>query len=394
MLFVQGYLKIRASGYSAERFLNLCKNKNIKIWGVKPTKQGYEMYITISDFRKLKPIMRKTKTKVMIEERIGLPFFFYKHRKRFLFFIGIFLCAFLVFIGTFFVWNIEITGNQSVTKEVVLEYLESKNVMHGMLKTNVECERIAKDIRREFDDVIWVSASLEGTKLSIHIKENMDNLKEKKEENIVCDIVSDKDGKIISIITRNGVPKVKEGSEVKKGDVLVSGVIEVLNDAKEVVENHGVKADADIIIETMETVEYMLQEEYKAKEYTTKKRVIPWIKIGNIIFEFKFLKHDFANYEVVTQETQLRIGENFFLPVFFGKQQIKEYKWQTKKYTDKEMENLLSTFWGNYLKKLEENNCIIVNYSVDTANGNGEKKLSAKMVLWQECGERRKIVDF
>ena len=79
MLFVQGYLKIRASGYSAERFLNLCKNKNIKIWGVKPTKQGYEMYITISDFRKLKPIMRKTKTKVMIEERIGLPFFFYNY---------------------------------------------------------------------------------------------------------------------------------------------------------------------------------------------------------------------------------------------------------------------------------------------------------------------------
>ena len=79
---MQGYLRIIVTGYSPERFLNLCKNKNIDIWGLQPQKDTYKMHIKVKDFKKIKPMVRKTVSKVKIEKKIGLPFFFFKFRIR------------------------------------------------------------------------------------------------------------------------------------------------------------------------------------------------------------------------------------------------------------------------------------------------------------------------
>ena len=48
--YLQGYLKICVTGYSPERFLNLCKNKKIAIWGLEPANNHYEMYMKIDNF--------------------------------------------------------------------------------------------------------------------------------------------------------------------------------------------------------------------------------------------------------------------------------------------------------------------------------------------------------
>ena len=87
LTYIKGYVQIRASGYSPERFINACKHRNIRIWGLIANKGCYEMYTTIREFKKLKPIIRKTGTKVTVIGRYGLPFFIYRHRKRKIFWL-------------------------------------------------------------------------------------------------------------------------------------------------------------------------------------------------------------------------------------------------------------------------------------------------------------------
>lgn len=74
--YVRGYLKIRVSGASVERFLNACSHRGIYLWGLKPVGAAYEMNITIKGFRQLKPVLRKTGTRIVIIKRTGLPFFY------------------------------------------------------------------------------------------------------------------------------------------------------------------------------------------------------------------------------------------------------------------------------------------------------------------------------
>ena len=194
-------------------------------------------------------MIRKTGTKVLIVKRTGLPFFLYKYRKRKLFFGGACLCLFMILYMSRMIWGIDISGNTTYTDEALLKYLSSRNVKNGMAKSDVDCARIVKDIRKEYNDIIWVSASVRGTKLYIQIKENEDSIPvdEKGEENKAVDIVADRDCIVKDIVVRKGVVKVREGDTVKKGDVLISGQVPVNNDAKEVTGYQYHESDADIL---------------------------------------------------------------------------------------------------------------------------------------------------
>lgn len=72
--YIRGYLFIRVTGYSAERFLNACRHRGIRLWNMHPAGNAYEMNISIRGFRKIKPIVRKTGVRVIITGREGLPF--------------------------------------------------------------------------------------------------------------------------------------------------------------------------------------------------------------------------------------------------------------------------------------------------------------------------------
>ena len=80
--YFRGSLRIRISGFSPERFLNACMHRNIYIWNIQPVQDFYEMNISISDFRMLKPILKKTGVRAVIIKRYGFPFFLFQHRKR------------------------------------------------------------------------------------------------------------------------------------------------------------------------------------------------------------------------------------------------------------------------------------------------------------------------
>ena len=392
--YIQGYLRIRVTGYSPERFLNLCKNKKIDVWGLDAGHNAYDMYIKVSGFRKLKPILRKTQTKVSILERYGLPFFFYHYRKRKLFFIGIFTCLIIIYSMTFFVWNIDLEGNQTITDDVLIEYLESEHIFHGMSKRDVNCEQIVKDIRKTFNEIIWVSASLDGTRLFIHVKENADTFLGSDVETFPSDIVADKSGTIVEMITRNGVPQVSVGSVVTQGDLLISGSIDVLNDAKEVVSHSYVSADADITLQTMVSYEDYVEKVYEQKKYTDKKRTLSYLKFGKRKLQFGIQKNKYENTDQKIEERQFRIGENFYLPIYAGYKKIYEYELQSLEYTKEEMETLLKKNFDRYCEELEESGSIILDKYFEIIHEKKGTKGNATLTLIETVGIRRKIVDF
>ena len=84
---LKGYLKIKVWGYSPERFMNLCSNRNILLWNIENHDTYYTMCISIAGFWRLRPVTKKTKTRVAILHRYGLPFFVPYMKKRSIFFL-------------------------------------------------------------------------------------------------------------------------------------------------------------------------------------------------------------------------------------------------------------------------------------------------------------------
>ena len=74
-------------------------------------------------------------------------------------------------------------------------------------------------------------------------------------------------------MTRTGTPLVTADMEVKKGDILVSGRAEILNDDGEVAEYIYPGADADIIAEVNFYYEDEINISYQDKNRQGKKRL-------------------------------------------------------------------------------------------------------------------------
>lgn len=399
--YAKGYIRIRITGYSTERFLNACSHRGIILWGLEPKGRAYEMNISIPGFRKLKPIIRKTGTKVSIVERFGLPFFLHKYRKRKMFFAGALLFAALIFLMSRYIWNIDIRGNLTYTDETLLRFLKTREVENGMRVSEVDCARIVKDIRKEYDDIIWVSASIQGTRLIIQVKENedtipaMDEAAENPDQEKPTDIVADRDCVITRIVPRNGIPMVSEGAEVKTGDVLVSGQVPVMDDAGTVIAYQYHESDADIQGRTVIEYQDEMDLGYEEKEYYyDKKTHLPlekneyFLKLGRYTLEFGNIRNQYRAWEMYGYEKQLCIAENFYLPISYGKKTARPYESDEIKYTKEELQQRLSRKFQQYCKDLEKKGVEIIENDVKIYTGFQKAEAKGRLTVQMPIGRQ------
>ncbi|MEG1137212.1 MAG: sporulation protein YqfD [Lachnospiraceae bacterium] len=386
--YLRGYLHIKITGYSLERFLNLCSHRQILLWNLVPMAHSYEMNISVSGFRKLKPLLKKTNTKVMILNRHGCGFFLHKYRKRKMFFAGILLCLAIIYTLTKFVWSIEISGNNRRTDEAVIQYLKTVDIYYGIRKSEIECEKIVKYIRKEYNDVIWVSAYVSGTRLIIDMKENTDSyLAFETKDCAPTNIISQSDGVITKIVTRKGIPQVHVGDRIQLEQMLISGQIPVINDSNEVVGYQYVKADADIYAKTMVDYNYRIDADYPMKEYSGVEKNLYFLKIGNFIFTLGDEKHDYKEYTQVMEQIPLCLAGKYELPISVGYSTIQHYHLTNKKYTEDEIIKKLNIQFQNYCKDLKKKKVEIIQNNVKIHIDEQASTATGTLELLEPVGE-------
>ena len=211
-------------------------------------------------------------------------------------------------------------------------------------------------------DIVWASASLDGSRLKIQIKENEDALpiisstqtdKSNKTDSLPADLIASTDGIITNLITRTGIPQVHIGDSVTKGTLLVSGRIDILDDNGEITGYQYTHADADIFADTQISYLDIISCYHNKKVYTKETKKSRFIQIGSVRLETWKPKISDTS-EKLCIEHQLKLGENFSLPVFYGHETIKKYGFKKIKYTKKEMQTILSSRFRYFCKDLEE----------------------------------------
>lgn len=361
--FLTGVINVRIKGFSTERFINLCKNKHIKLWNIKSAGSNCDFRMYPKDFKEFLAIRRKTGVKIRITKRRGLPFILHRYRKHVGFLAGGILFFTLLYILSLFVWDININGNSIYSDKVIMDYLNSIDIFYGSKKSEITCYDVEMELRKKFPELTWVSADLKGTRLTITVKENSDDVIEIPSDE-PCDLICHKDGYIASIITRTGTPKVKIGDEVHAGDVLVSSLVEIKNESDEVLRTEYVHGDADIYIMTSYEYEDILHRAYVDKVYTGEENKSFSIQLGKKLFTFDWFGNNYDRYDTVSSQEQLHLYNNFYLPVTFINGYDMEYELVDATYTDEELNSILNKNLTVYVQKLEERGIQILDNGV------------------------------
>ena len=387
---IYGYVEILVQGENPERFLNLCKNRKIYMEKIRYTDDDrLTAQIRAADFRRLGPIRRKTGVHIRIIQKRGMPFFFFRNRKRKAFFAGLLLAGVLIFVMTGRIWNIHIEGNVRNSTETILDFLKEQGVSHGMSKKKVDCSEIAASVRRKFSQVTWVSARIEGTRLLLEIREGISQ-KNIKEDMTACDLTADKAGVITEMVVRSGVPVKKPGDICKKGELLVSGELHIMNDSQEIVRKEYVHADADIYISRKISYYQEFPMKYQAEESVGKVKKGVYFRFG--CFYLGLYRTAGQNQWCMMEEYPLRITENLVLPVWIGKTKMREYRKTEKLYTEKEAVREAGRIFRLYEKKLLESGTKITENPVRTDITGQSCVTKGTLQIVQKVGKNRVIL--
>lgn len=272
MQWYRGYLKCTFKNGDFERLFNMCHNHDIHFWSMKYKEGIWTAYLSLDDFWKIRFFLKKTRVRLRIIERHGMPFVFLFLKKRHGLWSGCIVCIFILYALTSCIWRIEYQGNSFYTNECLTKYLrQNEHISLGMMKSDINSSELEENLRLAFSDISWVSVRTEGTSLMISLEE-MVHYPDKNIQQSVSSIYSGVDGEIVSMITRSGTPNVTIGDQVKAGDLLIDGVIHIYDDAMNVVEERMVGADGDVYVRMNYPVEYTVYFNQQGKKYEKVKK--------------------------------------------------------------------------------------------------------------------------
>lgn len=309
--YIRGYVIIVVEGYFLEKFINICIYRQIFLWDIKKRNDStMVLKVSIKGFKLLRPIVRKTKCRLRIVKKAGLPFILNKYRKRKTFIAGALAFVILFHILTSFIWAVEVTGNKDLETGRIIDKLEEMGVKPGVLKYNLDPDSIANGLMLDMKEIGWISVVIKGTKVKVELVERKQP-PELVAKDVPSDIVAVKDGVVKSIVVKTGQEQVRPGDTVTKGQLLISGQVKGKNDQVPV---RLVHADGTVKARIWYEKSAPVKTRVQARERTGKETE----RYALVLFtkEIGFFQGSipYEEYEKVEIRNKVTFGEDLTLP--------------------------------------------------------------------------------
>lgn len=385
--YILGYLRIEVEGYFIEKLINLSSNKSILLWNSKREKSTL-LYtnISIKDYRKIVKIAKKTKCRVKIKEKKGLPFIFNKYRKRKIFFLSLCLIVVGIVILSNFIWNIELTGNTNISKEELIAVLEQEGLKVGTAKNKINTKEIVSKVRLDRNDLAWIGIELKGTNALVKVVE-ADKKPDIIKEEEYCNIVATKPGVIVKTNAINGTSLVKQGDTVNKGTILIAGWLEGKYTGTRYVHANG-EIIAKVWYEEKQKVEL---NQVISKENGNSENKYS-VKINNFQINFYKTLSKFKKYDTIGETKKIKIFSDFYLPIEITKITNKELIEERLTYSKEEAKQIAVEKAKKLLDEKVEDKEKLVNTYINY--NETEEYIEAQVIyeVLEEIGTKEKIV--
>lgn len=216
-------IKLSITGRNINYFLNLLINKNILIEVISKSRNKLVILTDIDNYEKIKKI--KTSYKIRVINVYGLLYI--KHLlKAYLFFIICFFISIgIIIFSSKLIFSIDVVSSNNNLNKTILEDLKVRGISKYKFKVsfNKKTSIINEILDEENDTIEWLELEEYGTKYIVNVVER------KKNNNInTCNpsnIIAKKDALVTSISASSGEVTTAINRYVKKGDVLISGII-------------------------------------------------------------------------------------------------------------------------------------------------------------------------
>ncbi len=377
--FFIGYKTVLVSDGNILRFVNLVSARDINIFDSSLTDEFYRFSLLTKDYKKILPLLQKSGCTISLIEKKGFPYILAPILKRKGLVFGVFVFAILLFISTFFIWDIEINGTERVEEQIVLDILAESEVGIGSLKSAINFEELQLKIALGNEDISVVGITTIGTKLVITIKESVQK-PESLDDETPANLIASHSGTIVYLEILNGTREVAVGDSVDKGDLLVSGIY---------FDKGGNttfrRAEGEVIAQTVREVETRVPLTVTKREYL-EESIKYSLEIGGLELPLYFTFFiDYENCEIINEPS-----ENSFLGVSVTKKTFKLFS--DIEYTISE-EEATETLYQKNMEQLQSliGDAVIIEREEEIYKDGDELVLKGRYICHENIAQTREF---
>ena len=352
------YYEIKITGKDTKRFIRNLYKMHINFYNILYQEKSVIIKVNNKDYHKIKNI--KTIYKIEVINKYGyLKLYEYINKYKILL-ISLIIGFILFLVLTNIIFDVEINHNNKELKNLIYEELEKYNIKkYKFIVSFKKKEEIKDKILNKLNDKLeWIEINRIGTKYVVEVEERKKNTK--IDDNTPRNIIAKKNGIITKINSTSGEIVSKVNQYVKKGDILISGVIHKKED---VVDN--IKAEGKVFAETWYKVTTELPYHYYEEKIIGNDKY--YLKINFLNNEYNIFK----NKDISTKDKSLFKIKNFILPISISLEKSNEISIKDEIYTLDNAINIASDLSIKRLKNVLGENIKIIyenNLKLDEIN--------------------------
>ncbi len=223
---LKGEVTGRVESGFPERVLNLCAEYGIVFWDLRwESPVAFTFTLARQDWKRLRKLSKRIDCDMTAVSWRGAPFFAGRMRRRYALWVTLAACLAALFYGSFFIWDFEIEGNETVSQQEILRALEKYGVGFGTYGMSVDSFELRNYILLEIPELSYIAVNVNGCRAYVQVRERTP-APELVSRRAPGNTVAAKDALITAIEPWDGEKQVLPGTMVKEGQLLISGVVQ------------------------------------------------------------------------------------------------------------------------------------------------------------------------
>ena len=220
----RGQVRLRVEAAFPERVLNLCGARDLAFWDLEwesPT--AFSCRLSRRDYHTLRKAAKRLDCTITPIRREGVPYFLGRFRKRYALLAGLFLCAAGLSLGSLFIWDFTVEGNETVPTEEILRALQKNGVDIGTFGFSLNAEDLRNHVLLDIPELSWITVNVSGCRAYVQVRERT-MAPEMVDKRKPANVVARRAGLVQKVRALDGVACVLPGTSVEEGQLLISGV--------------------------------------------------------------------------------------------------------------------------------------------------------------------------
>ena len=319
--YITGWALAEISGDRPERVLQALAERNVVFWQATPPEE-LELTVRVPDrwAERAVRLAASLGCEGEILARRGLPALFRQLRRRTMLWVWAAAVAAVLFVGSAYIWQIGIEGNETIPDRVILSALRQCGVDIGAFWPAMSQDQVRNSVILQVPGIRWMTVTIRGGHARVIVRESRIPPWPVQEREYVH-ITAKKAGLVEAVSAQRGTALTERGRMVLPGEVLIGGYATGRGGVQ-----GPVRAMGGVTARTWYELTCRTPDTVQEKAYTGRQRSQWTLIVGKIrINFFKGSSICPAGCDKIIESYPLAVGELFTLPFTLERAVYREY---------------------------------------------------------------------